>query len=49
MVFLMLLYLLLTIICTVLYIPLKVVFDIYSMLNALTERIKDYLDTRYNE
>ena len=46
---LMLLYLLLTIVCLVLYVPLKVLFDIYNFINVSTERVKDYLDKRFDE
>ena len=46
---LMLLYLLLTIVCLVLYVPLKVLFDIYNFINVSTERVKVYLDKRFDE
>ena len=46
---LMLLYVLLTLVCIVMYIPLKVLFDIYSFINVSTERVRDYLDKRFEE
>ena len=46
---LMLLYLLLTIVCLVLYVPLKVLFDIYNFINISTERVRKYLDKRFEE
>ena len=46
---LMLLYVILTIICILMYIPLKVLFDIYSFINISTERVKNYLDKRFEE
>ena len=49
MMLLMLLYVLLNIIAVIIYIPLKLVFDIYSLLNVIIERIKTCLDNRYNE
>ena len=44
---LMLLYVILTIICILMYIPLKVLFDIYNFINISTERVKNYLDKRF--
>ena len=46
---LMLLYAILTIICILMYIPLKVLFDIYNFINISTERVKNYLDKRFEE
>ena len=46
---LMLLYVILTIICILMYIPLKVLFDIYNFSNISTERVKNYLDKRFEE
>ena len=46
---LMLLYVLLTLVCMVMYIPLKVLFDIYNFINTSTERVRDYLDKRFEE
>ena len=46
---LMLLYVILTIICILMYIPLKVLFDIYSFINISTERVRNYLDKRFEE
>ena len=46
---LMLLYIILTIICILMYIPLKVLFDIYNFINISTERVKNYLDKRFEE
>ena len=46
---LMLLYVILTIICVLMYIPLKVLFDIYNFINISTERVKNYLDKRFEE
>ena len=46
---LMLLYLILTLICILMYIPLKVLFDIYNFINISTERVKNYLDKRFEE
>ena len=46
---LMLLYVMLTIICILMYIPLKVLFDIYNFINISTERVKNYLDKRFEE
>ena len=46
---LMLLYVLLTLVCMVMYIPLKVLFDIYNFINTSTERVRDYLDKRFDE
>lgn len=46
---LMLLYVILTIICILMYIPLKVLFDIYNFINISTERVKNYLDKRFEE
>ena len=38
---LMLLYIILTIICILMYIPLKALFDIYNFINISTERVKN--------
>ena len=46
---LMLLYVLLTLVCIIMYIPLKVLFDIYSFINVSTERVRDYLNKRFEE
>ena len=46
---LMFLYVILTIICILMYIPLKVLFDIYNFINISTERVKNYLDKRFEE
>ena len=46
---LMLLYVILTIICILMYIPLKILFDIYNFINISTERVKNYLDKRFEE
>ena len=46
---LMLLYVILTLICTLMYIPLKVLFDIYNFINISTERVRNYLDKRFEE
>lgn len=46
---LMLLYMILTLICILMYIPLKVLFDIYNFINISTERVKNYLDKRFEE
>ena len=46
---LMLLYVLLTLVCMVMYIPLKVLFDIYNFINTSTERVRDYLNKRFEE
>ena len=46
---LMLLYLILTLICILMYIPLKVLFDIYNFINISTERVRNYLDKRFEE
>ena len=46
---LMLLYVILTLICIIMYIPLKVLFDIYNFINISTERVKNYLDKRFEE
>ena len=46
---LMMLYVILTIICIVMYIPLKVLFDIYNLINETTERIRNHLDKRFDE
>ena len=46
---LMLLYVILTLICTLMYIPLKVLFDIYNFINISTERVRIYLDKRFEE
>ena len=46
---LMLLYVLLTLVCIVMYIPLKVLFDIYNLINETTERIRNHLDKRFEE
>ena len=46
---LMLLYVLLTLVCIVMYIPLKVLFDIYNFINISTERVRNYLDKRFEE
>ena len=46
---LMLLYIILTIICILMYIPLKVLFDIYNFINISTEKVKNYLDKRFEE
>ena len=46
---LMLLYVILTLICILMYIPLKVLFYIYNFINISTERVKNYLDKRFEE
>ena len=46
---LMLLYVILTIICILMYIPLKVLFDIYNFINISTESVRNYLDKRFEE
>ena len=46
---LILLFVILNLICIVLYIPLKVLFDIYNFINVSTERIRNYLDKRFDE
>ena len=46
---LMLLYVLLTLVCIIMYIPLKVLFDIYNFINISTEKVRDYLDKRFEE
>ena len=46
---LMLLYIILTLICILMYIPLKILFDIYNFINISTERVKNYLDKRFEE
>ena len=46
---LMLLFVILNVICIVLYIPLKVLFDIYNFINISTERVRNYLDNRFEE
>ena len=46
---LMMLYVILTIICIVMYIPLKVLFDVYNLINETTERIRKHLDKRFEE
>ena len=46
---LMLLYVILTIICILMYIPLKILFDIYNFINISTERVRNYLDKRFEE
>ena len=46
---LMLLYIILTLICILMYIPLKVLFDIYNFINISTERVRNYLDKRFEE
>ena len=46
---LMLLYMILTLICILMYIPLKVLFDIYNFINISTERVRNYLDKRFEE
>ena len=46
---LMMIYVLLTIICIIMYIPLKFLFDIYNFINISTERVKNYLDKRFEE
>ena len=46
---LMLLYVILTLICMLMYIPLKLLFDIYNFINISTERVKNYLDKRFEE
>lgn len=46
---LMLLYVILTLICILMYIPLKVLFDIYNFINISTERVRNYLDKRFEE
>ena len=46
---LMLLYVILTLICIIMYIPLKLLFDIYNFINISTERVKNYLDKRFEE
>ena len=49
MILLMILHVILTIICIVMYIPLKVLFDIYNLINETTERVRNYLDNRFEE
>ena len=46
---LMLLYIILTLICILMYIPLKILFDIYNFINISTERVRNYLDKRFEE
>ena len=46
---LMLLYVILTLICMLMYIPLKLLFDIYNFINISTERVRNYLDKRFEE
>ena len=46
---LMMIYVLLTIFCIIMYIPLKVLFDIYNLINETTERIRNHLDKRFEE
>lgn len=46
---LMLLYVILTLICILMYIPLKILFDIYNFINISTERVRNYLDKRFEE
>ena len=46
---LMLLYVISTLICILMYIPLKVLFDIYNFINISTERVRNYLDKRFEE
>ena len=46
---LMLLYVILTLICILMYIPLKVLFDIYNFINISTERVRNHLDKRFEE
>ena len=46
---LMLLYMILTLICILMYIPLKVLFDLYKFINISTERVRNYLDKRFEE
>lgn len=46
---LMLLYVLLTLVCIIMYIPLKVLFDIYNFINASTEKVRNYLDKSFEE
>ena len=46
---LMLLYVLLTLVCIIMYIPLKVLFDIYNFINVSTEKVRNYLDKRFDE
>ena len=46
---LMMLFVILNLICIVLYIPLKVLFDIYNFINISTERVRNYLDKRFEE
>ena len=49
MILLMILHVILTIICIVMYIPLKVLFDIYNFINISTEKVRNYLDKRFEE
>ena len=49
MILLMILHVILPIICIVMYIPLKVLFDIYNFINISTEKVRDYLDKRFEE
>ena len=49
MILLMILHVILTIICIVMYIPLKVLVDIYDIINETTERIRDHLEKRFEE
>ena len=49
MILLMILHVILTIICIVMYIPLKVLFDIYNLINETTERVRHYLDNRFED
>ena len=46
---LMILHVILTIICIVMYIPLKVLVDIYDIINETTQRIRNHLDERFEE
>ena len=49
MILLMILRVILTIICIVMYIPLKVLVDIYDIINETTVRIRNHLDKRFEE
>ena len=49
MILLMILHVILTIICIVMYIPLKVLVDIYDIINETTIRIRDHLGKRFEE
>ena len=49
MILLMILHVILTIICIVMYIPWKVLVYIYDIINETTIRIRDHLEKRFEE